>query len=84
MLVNNFEHALRIKCPWMRFSQDTSRNSRDVDEDGFGLLWIGSEERMRVDRSEKQSILMLCAQHTLTLGDPIRRKTAHLVKFTHF
>ena len=61
MLVNNFEHALRIKCPWMRFSQDTSRNSRDVDEDGFGLLWIGSEECPRVDRSEKERVLMFIA-----------------------
>ena len=54
----------------MRGAQDASRNSRDVDEDGFCLLWIVFEERPRVDRAEKQSILMLGAQHALTLGDP--------------
>ena len=69
----------------MRGAQDASRNSRDVDEDGFCLLWIVfEEERPRVDGSEKQSILMLGAQHALTSSDPIWRKIAYLVKSTHF
>ena len=32
----------------MRGAKDTSRNSTDVDEDGFCLLWIVFEERPRV------------------------------------
>ena len=47
------------------------------------MLWIVFEERPRIDSSEKQSILMLGAQHALTLGDPRRRMTAYFVVFMH-